>query len=131
MTAEMVEDFEFVGDFFKKAIPVFDSTGECLIRVGTSDLCTHDQNGTEVDDLNFPFKIDIEPQEIPDFNMDETYGSMEELLKKFEEIPVGAVIYKLRAFESPEDTKGTIIGIMIIIYHISFDSHSLLLKTFF
>ena len=39
----------------------FCSAGHCITKVGLSNLCTHDQDGTEFDDPIFPFKITFEP----------------------------------------------------------------------
>ena len=42
-------------------IPRFCSAGHCITKMGLSNLCTHDQDGTEFDDPIFPFKITFEP----------------------------------------------------------------------
>ena len=35
----------------------FCQTGHCITKVGLSHVCTHDQEGNEVAELRFPFKV--------------------------------------------------------------------------
>ena len=39
----------------------FCSAGHCITKMGLSNICTHDQDGTEYPDPIFPYKITFEP----------------------------------------------------------------------
>ena len=86
----------------------FCQTGRCLLRVGISTLAKHDQEGQKEPNPNFPFEIHLEPANV---TFDSKRPSdLNTFMNRFVAIPVGSIIYKLRAFSSPQDTEGTILG---------------------
>ena len=80
----------------------FCTTGHCILKVGLSNVCTHDQDGTEYPDPIFPFKVSFEPN--PEISFPDTPpGSMAEFLDQFRKIPVGTKLYTIKAMQSPNN----------------------------
>lgn len=90
--------------FAKKAC----STGHCITKVGLSNFATYDQEGTNYPDPVFPFKIGFEPADVH-FQVEQP-ESMEAFMAQFDAIEVGTTVYTMRAYASPDDTEGTILG---------------------
>jgi len=79
----------------------FCSAGHCITKVGLSNLCTHDQDGTEFDDPIFPFKITFEPT--GEINFPEAKPeTREEFINQFKSIAPGTRLYLIKAKPSPE-----------------------------
>merc|ERR1712088_941375 len=76
----------------------FCTTGHCITKVGLSNVCTHDQEGTEYPDPIFPFKVSFDPNPEVSFP-DAAPGSMTEFLDQFKAIPVGTKLYTIKAME--------------------------------
>ena len=80
----------------------FCTTGHCILKVGLSNVCTHDQDGTEYPDPIFPFKDNFETN--PEISLPDTPpGSMDEFLDQFRKIPVGTKLYTIKAMQSPNN----------------------------
>ena len=90
--------------FAKKAC----STGHCITKVGLSNFATYDQEGTNYPDPVFPFKIGFEPADVH-FQVEQP-ESMEAFMAQFEAIEVGTTVYTMRAYASPDDSEGTVLG---------------------
>ena len=102
----------------KTLLDIFCSTGECLIKVGLSNLCNYDQNGIEADSIVFPYKIDLEPT--GDIKFKDKVENEAELMEQFYEIDPGTVIFRVRAYSSPQDTTGSILGKKLLISELFF-----------
>ena len=71
-------------------------------------MCSYDQEGTFNSNPNFPFKIELVPGEV---NFPESRpNSMEEFMAQFRTIKTGTMIYTLKAYASPYDSEGLILG---------------------
>jgi len=90
----------------------FCTTGHCITKVGLSNVCTHDQEGTEYPDPIFPFKVSFEPNPEVSFP-DAAPGSMTEFLDQFKAIPVGTKLYTIKAMENPENPMDSILGNLV------------------
>ena len=78
-------------------------------KLGLSHTTEYDQAGNNYTDSNtFPFKIDFEPRDIKKFN--ENFTSVDDFFSQFKAIPEFSKIYGIRAFESPVDETGSVIG---------------------
>ena len=86
----------------------FCQVGHCITKVGLSDMCKFDQEGTLYDTPNFPFQIELTPADVQ-FE-EHTPASMEEFMAQFDAIPVGTTIYTLKAYLSPDDSEGMVLG---------------------
>ena len=91
----------------------FCTTGHCITKVGLSNVCTHNQEGTEYQDPIFPFKISFEPNPEVSFP-DAAPGSMTEFLDQFKAIPVGTKLYTIKAIQNPENPIDSILGNLVI-----------------
>ena len=86
----------------------FCTASNCATKLGLSDLCSYDQDGTNAPDPIFPFKIQFDPADV---HFQETRpDSMETFMAQFDTIEVGTSVYKVRAFSGPEDSEGSILG---------------------
>ena len=90
----------------------FCSTGHCITKVGLSNVCTHDQDGTEYPDPIFPFKVIFEPTGEINFQ-EEKPSSMEEFMNQFQGIASGTKLYTIKARTNPEDQDGFVLGEVI------------------
>ena len=86
----------------------FCSTGHCITKVGLSDMASYDQEGTNYAEPVFPFKIAFEPADV--HFQEAKPDSMEAFMSQFDSIEVGTTVYTLRAYSSPDDTEGTLLG---------------------
>lgn len=86
----------------------FCATGHCITKVGISNVCTHDQDGNEAEELNFPFKFTFTPADIS-FPA-EAPANQQAFMDQFKAIPVGSRLYTIRGHTSPEDTEGLVLG---------------------
>jgi len=80
----------------------------CPTKVGLSDACRYDQDGNEVDNVVFPFKVSFVPT--GDIKFREDYSELPEFMKQFTDLPVGTVLYQLRGHQSPDDKEGVLLG---------------------
>merc|ERR1711944_32339 len=80
----------------------------CPTKVGLSDACKYDQDGNEVDNVVFPFKVSFVPTR--DIKFREEYSELPEFMKQFTDLPVGTVLYQLRGHQSPDDEEGVLLG---------------------
>jgi len=80
----------------------------CVTKVGLSDVCRYDQEGNEVQDIVFPYKVTLIPTGAVNFR--EEPSTNDEFYKQFDTIATGTAIYELRGYQSPEDTEGWVIG---------------------
>ena len=86
----------------------FCQTDHCITKVGLSDMCKYDQDGTSYENPVFPFKLELTPADVQ--FMEHTPASMEEFMAQFDAIPVGTTVYTLKAYLSPEDSEGMVLG---------------------
>ena len=89
----------------------FCQTGHCVTKVGLSNLCNYDQDGNEVADPVFPYKITLKPTD-QGFSKDEP-ADVAAMQEQFANIAPGSVLYTVTAMQSPDDTEGTLIGEMV------------------
>ena len=87
---------------------MFCTSGECISKTGLSNVCTHDQNGRMAKEINFPFRIEIEPTGNVEFM--EKANTDAEFNEQFLAIGPKTNLYKVKTFESPEDKDGMILG---------------------
>ena len=87
----------------------FCSTGHCITKVGLSNVCTHDQDGTEYLDPIFPFKVIFEPTGDVNFP-NAPPDSMTDFLNQFKEFGIGTELYTIKAMRSPDDVEGFVLG---------------------
>ena len=86
----------------------FCQTGHCITKIGLSDMASYDQEGTFYQTPIFPFRLELEPS---DLNFQETKpNSMEDFLAQFEGIPIGSTVYVMKAYVSPDDKEGKVLG---------------------
>ena len=90
----------------------FCQVGTCNTKVGISNLCTFDQDGRKEYLVNIPFKISLEPTRKIVFDKDEP-TSIEAFMAQFSTIPVGSILYYLKAHLHPEDKTGTNLGALV------------------
>merc|ERR1711935_629038 len=81
----------------------FCSTGHCITKVGLSNVCTHDQDGTEYPDPTFPFQVAFEPTGDVNFP-DAAPDSMWDFLNQFIALAPGTRLYTIRAMISPTES---------------------------
>ena len=89
----------------------FCSTGHCVTKNGISNVCTHDQDGNEAEELVYPFKFTFESADVSFPN--EAPESMEKFMDQFRVLPVGTKLYQVKAHQSPEDTEGLFLGNLV------------------
>ena len=89
----------------------FCSAGHCISKVGISNLCSHDQDGNQVKDIEMPFKISLSPADIT--QSDDMPSDMQDFMNRFTSIPVGSRIYTLKAHANPDDSEGTVLGDLV------------------
>jgi len=78
----------------------FQQASGCISMVGLSDVCSYTQKGEKVAEPVFPFELIFEPSGIHFPNVKKSNA---ELLKELSGIPVGSEIFKVYAYESPDD----------------------------
>ena len=86
----------------------FCGTGHCITKVGLSDMCSIDQEGTKYPDPVFPFKLELTPASVQ--FQEAKPDSMEAFMAQFDSIEVGTTIYTLTAYFSPGDPVGRALG---------------------
>lgn len=86
----------------------FCQTGHCITKVGLSNVCTHDQDGNEAEQVEFPYKLIFEPADVS-ISSNEPNGVESLLASMIAAIPVGSNLYNIRALRSPDDS-GFILG---------------------
>merc|ERR1711953_653256 len=86
----------------------FCQVGHCITKVGLSDMCKYDQEGTLYQTPNFPFQIELTPADVQ--FQEHTPASMEEFMAQFDAIPVGTTIYTLKAYLSPDNCVSSLYG---------------------
>ena len=89
----------------------FCQTNHCITKVGLSNVCKYDQDGNEVADPIFPFKVTLTPKD-QGFSKDQP-GSIAELQKQFANIAPGSKLYTLTAMQSPDDVEGIYLGDLV------------------
>ena len=86
----------------------FCQTGHCITKVGLSNMAYYDQDGTFHETPIFPFKLELVPADV---NFQESKPDiMEDFMAQFENIPIGTTVYYMKAYLSPDDTEGLILG---------------------
>jgi len=92
----------------KALVQKFCQTGHCGTKVGISHLTTHDQDGNEVAQPNFPFKFSFKTAEV---NFPEAPpNTFDDFLSQFTALPSGTTLYDVYTHSSPDDSEGTMIG---------------------
>lgn len=92
-------------------IPValkFCQAQDCPTKVGISDVCKYDQEGNEVENLVFPYKVTFVPT--GEVNFREDPSEVTEFYQQFDDIAVGTSVYELRGYQNPDDVEGVVIG---------------------
>ena len=74
-------------------------------------MCKYHQDGTLYENPIFPFKIELAPADVS--FQEPKPNSMEDFMAQFDSIAVGTTIYTLKAYLSPDDTQGMILGNVI------------------
>lgn len=95
----------------KAIIAKFCQTGICLTKVGVSHLTKHDQDGNKEPSPVFPFKLDLVPANVS-FSRKRP-SDLKTFMNRFTAIPTGSILYKLRAYSSPQDDEGTVLGNLV------------------
>lgn len=80
---------------------------KCPTKVGISDLGKYDQDGNEVEQPIFPFKLTFEPT--GEVNFRDEYSELADFVLQFKDIAVGANIYTLKAHMGPDDVDGSVV----------------------
>ena len=92
----------------------FCMSGHCALKNGISNLAVIDQDGQEPDAPKAPFKITLEPTEDVQFSEDRPVDQ-KDLMARFTSIPVGSKLYSLKAYLSPDDQVGMVLGDLVTI----------------
>jgi len=86
-----------------EALHKFTQASGCPNMVGLSDVCSYTQDGVQAIDPTFPFEILFEPTgEVKFANTKKTNA---DLLKELTSIPVGARLFDVYTYASPQDKK--------------------------
>ena len=87
-------------------------SGHCGMKVGLSNVCSHDQNGIEANKNIFPFKVTFNPTGEVKFSKEQP-ESQKAFMAQFTGIPSGTRLYSIKAFLSPGDDTGIDLGDVI------------------
>jgi len=87
----------------------FCQTGNCITKVGLSHVCTHDQDGNEVEEPVFPFMFLFDLTGEVNFR-EEKPASTEEFMDQFKNIQPGTRLYTMKGMRNPEDSEGFVLG---------------------
>ena len=90
----------------------FCQTGHCITKVGLSNVCTYDQEGTEYPEPIFPFKITLIPED-QGFSKDAP-ASHAEYQAQYDGIKTGTKLYTVVAYQSPDDSAGVTLGDLVV-----------------
>ena len=92
----------------------FCQSGHCITKNGISNLAVIDQDGNKAETPKVPFKLSLEPTEEVQFSPEKPDDN-QAFMKRFTDIPVGSMLYKLRVYASPDDDEGMILGNLVTI----------------
>ena len=92
----------------------FCMSGHCGLKNGISNLAVIDQDGQEPDAPKAPFKITLEPTEDVQFSEDRPVDQ-KDFMARFTSIPIGSKLYSLKAYLSPDDQVGMVLGDLVTI----------------
>ena len=99
---------------FKMIQARFCQSGRCITKNGISNLASIDQDGNKAETPKVPFELSLEPTEEVQFSPEKPDDN-QAFMKRFTDIPVGSMLYKLRVYASPEDDEGMILGNLVTI----------------